>query len=610
MDRTIGLGEAIGQANTSNSSCTPHLEGSDMAITTTPETRTTTRSNLTVQRAPAIGYGGAVSGKMSSAVTVGTEVLAAGGNAIDAAVATAFAMGVVEPWMNGIGGGGFLVGWLAGERRSFAIEYPMLSPSGVTEDMYPLAGGTIDSGLFGWPSTVGNANVLGYRSIAIPGTVAGLAMALETYGTMSLAQVLEPAIALASEGIPVTWHTTLTIARDLVNLRAFPGTAAIYLDANHCPPTSTDQVKPVIIRNPDLAATLRAIADQGARAFYEGELARTIVDHLIENGTPVAHADFAAYRATEAATTAVDFCDHTVHTIGKGTGGTSLAEALGILELLDIRASGQNTSQTLHKMTHAFRQAFADRFTYLADPDFAGVPLDTLTSRDYLQTKADRFDPAQVAPTQPGSREELGVTHNLEGSVAEYMRDGSTTHLGVIDAAGNAVSLTQTLLSGWGSRVTVPGTGVLLNNGMMWFDPEPGRPNSVAPGKRPLTNMSPALLTREGRIRASIGSSGGRKIMNCNAQLIANVAAFNLPMGEALSAPRIDASTRTLKVSSRIEEAARNALADLGHPVQEIDETLLTSDFASPIAIAREEDGLLEAAADQWYFPATAKVLE
>jgi len=579
-----------------------------MATTVERSSIATSASALTLARSAATASGGAVAGKMRSAVEAGTGILAAGGNAIDAAVATAFAMGVVEPWMNGLGGGGFLVGWLAEEQRSFAVEYPMISPSGATPDMYPLAGGR-DAGLFGWPKTVGNANVLGYRSIAVPGTVAGLAEALDRFGTMPLARVLEPAIALAEQGLPVTWHTSLTITKDLVNLRAFPETARVYLDANGCPPVTLEGAAAPIIRNPNLAATLRRIADGGAREFYEGELARTIVEHLSEMGTPVTRDDFARYRAAVATTTDVSFCGHTVHTIGKGTGGTSLAESLGILERLDIRATGHNTPETLHKLTHAFRQAFADRFTYLADPDRAEVPLDALLGDAYLQSRANRFDQDRVANTAAGTREELGVSHSLEGSVAEYMRDGSTTHLGVIDRFGNGVSLTQTLLSGWGSRVTVPGTGVLMNNGMMWFDPEPGRPNSVGPGKRPLTNMAPALVTRDGRITASVGSSGGRKIINCNTQLIANIAAFGLPMGEALAAPRIDASQHPLSVSSRIDPATHDRLAHLGHPVQPIDETLLMSGFASPTGIARGEDGMLEAAADAWYYPATAIAL-
>ena len=565
-------------------------------------------TSLTITRESATGHGGAVAAKMRSAARAGIDILEAGGNAIDAAVATAFAIGVVEPWMNGLGGGGYLVAWLAREERAIAIEFPMVSPSGVTPDMFPLAGG-VDTGLFGWPRTVDSANVVGYRAIAVPGTVAGLAHAHGRYGSMRWEDVLAPSIALAEEGTRVTWHTTLTIAKDLTNLKRFPETARIYLDANGNPPVTIEQRNPAYLRNPDLAATLRSLATEGPRAIYEGDLARSIVSHLQANGTPVTADDFATYDATEVEATRAEVCGHTVHTIGKGTGGTSLTEAMGIYARLDPQADSQGSADALHKLAHAFRQAFADRFTWLADPSQVEVPIDALLDPGYLEAKAGRFDPDRVAPVVAGSRDELGVRHTLDGSVPEYMQDGSTTHLGAIDREGNAVSLTQTLLSGWGSRVTVPGTGILLNNGMMWFDPEPGRPNSIGPRKRPLSNMAPALLTRDGAIRASIGSSGGRKIMNCNAQLLANVAVWEMPMGEALAAPRIDGSLRPLVVSSRIDPAVREELARRGHPVEIADETLLTADFASPVAIGRAEDGELEAAADAWYYPATAMAL-
>jgi gamma-glutamyltranspeptidase/glutathione hydrolase len=565
-------------------------------------------STLYITRTSAFGAGGAVAGKTEPGVDAGIAILNAGGNAIDAAVATAFAMSVTEPSANGLGGGGFLVGWLASEQRAFTIEYPMISGSGATEDTFPLSTG-VDAGLFGWPSTVGNANVLGYRSIAVPGTVAGLALALERYGTMSLAQVLEHAISLAENGFPVNWHMTLSIAKDLANIRRFNATASLLLNASGNPPFAIEGAPPPLLRNPDLAATLRAIATDGPRAFYEGTVGQALADHLSTNGTPVTAEDFASYQATEADPVATSFAGHSVHTVGKGSGGTSLSQALRILEKLDIATNGHNTSATLHKYAHAFRQAFADRFTYLADPEQVEVPIDALISEEYIASRAARFDPASIASIQPGSRDVLGVRHNLSGSVPEYMKDGSTTHLSVIDAEGNAVAITQTLLSLWGSRVTVPGTGVLMNNGMMWFDPEPGRPNSVGPRKRPLSNMAPAIVTRDGKVRASIGSSGGRKIMNCNAQVIANLAAFGLSMGEALAAPRIDTSTRALNVSSRLGPSVQQELANLGHPVNAVNESLQTGGFASPTGVSRDQDGTLEAASDAWYFPATAKAL-
>jgi gamma-glutamyltranspeptidase / glutathione hydrolase len=570
-----------------------------------PETHA---SQLTITRSTAHGNGGAVAGKMRVAVQTGIDILAAGGNAFDSAVATAFAMGVAEPWMNGIGGGGFLVGWLASEQRAFTVEYPMISGSLAREDMYPLTGG-VDAGLFGWPKTQDSANVLGYGSIAVPGTVAGLALALERYGTMSLAQVLEPAIRLAEEGVPVTWHTTLTIARDLVNLRRFPATAATYLTRHESPPVTLETVNPAMIRNSELANTLRAIVDGGPRVMYEGEIGATIANHLAENGSPVTREDFAGYEARESAPLNRQFKGHAIHTMDGGSGGTSLAQALGIADRLGIDSGSHNSAEVLHKLAYSFRQAFADRFTYLADPESVDVPIDALLCDAYLDAAAGRFDASRATAPAPGSKTDLGVRHQLAGSVPEYMRDGSTTHLGVIDRAGNAVSLTQTLLSLWGSRVVVPGTGVLMNNGMMWFDPEPGRPNSVGPRKRPLANMAPALVIQDGRAVASIGSSGGRKIMNCNAQLITNMTAFGLPIDEALAAPRIDASNAYLMVSSRLDPAVPASLRELGYEVRVADETQLLGSFASPVAIGRTPDGTFEAAVDAWYFPATAMAL-
>lgn len=569
---------------------------------------TTAATSFSFVRTPASGKGGAVAGKMPAAVNAGIEILDAGGNAFDAAVATAFAMGVAEPWMNGIGGGGFLVGWLAREQRAFTIEYPMISPLGATEDMFPLADG-VDAALFGWPKTVNNANVLGFESVAVPGTVAGLCMALARYGSLPLATILAPAIRLAEEGVDVTWHTTLMMAKDQANLQRFSGTASIYLDALGNPPFDAEGIPTPKLRNPELAQTLRAIAEGGPAAFYEGELATTMADFLAQGGSRITSEDFAAYEAIEDPGLSIDIAGHTVHTVGKGSGGTSLVEALGILQHLDPGADGQNSPAALHKMIHAFRQAFADRFTYLADPDLVDVPLAALLDPAYHAERAARFSPHAIAAIEAGTKSRLGVGHDFAASVPEYMRDGSTTHLGVVDADGNAVSITQTLLSLWGSRVTVPGTGVLFNNGMMWFDPEPGRPNSVAGRKRPLSNMAPALLVRDGQIAASVGSSGGRKIMNCNAQLLLNLAVWGMEMGDALAAPRLDASTRALNVSSRMPAATVEGLRALGHPVTLIDESLLAGGFASPVAIARQPDGTLEAAADAWYFPATANVL-
>ena len=241
--------------------------------------------------------GGMVAAKTEAAAEAGATILRAGGNAVDAAVATAFAAGVAEPWMNGIGGGGYLVGSLPGA-DPFVVEYPMIAPRGATPGMFPLSGAPADLSLFGWPGVVAGANIVGHRAVGVPGTVAGLALAAERFGTMSLAALMAPAIGLAEEGVPVTWHTTLAVARDLGTLQRYPATAAVFLDGAGNPPVTVDQARPTILRQPDLARTLSLIAGQGPRAFYEGEIAEAIAAHLTGEGAPFAVADLHDYQAS------------------------------------------------------------------------------------------------------------------------------------------------------------------------------------------------------------------------------------------------------------------------------------------------------------------------
>ena len=542
---------------------------------------------------------GMVAAKTTAAAEVGAAVLRDGGNAVDAAVATAFAAGVAEPWMNGIGGGGFMVIQLP-DQDPAVVEYPMVAPAAATEAMFPLSQAPADSALFGWPSVVDAANIHGYRSVAVPGTVAGLALALERFGTKPLAEMIAPAILLAEDGVPVTWHTTLTIGRDLGTLRRYPATADVFLDGAGNPPVTVDQAAPTLLRQSDLARTLRAIADGGPAAFYQGDIASMIAGHFAEHDAPLAQSDLAGYEATVSAPAISRYRGHHVLTVGGGSGGTSLTQAMGMLDELNIAELGHNTPEALHTLAQVFRMVFADRFAYLADPLMIDVPIEAMLSREYARERLASVSAARVGPLSAGNRERLGVSHDLASSVPEYA-NGSTTHLSVIDGDGGAVSITQTLLALWGSRVVVPGTGILLNNGMMWFDPEPGRPNSVAGGKRPLNNMAPVVVTRNGQVVASLGSSGGRKIMNCNAQIVMNLLDHGLSMQPAISAPRIDTSTQHVQLSSRLPEATGDALAALGHRVQWRVEGPGGAEFASPVGILRLPEGELRGGADLFY---------
>ncbi len=578
---------------------------SEYSVRRVRDTSVATHSEWIVERTEACAAGGMVAAKTPEAAAEGARVLQRGGNAVDAAVTAAFVAGVAEPWMSGIGGGGYLVRYDPRTGEANVVAYPMISPLGATPDMFPLAGTGTDAALFGWPSVVDNANIVGHRAVAVPGTVDGLALALQRYGTISFAEALSPAITLAQEGVPVTWHTTLEIARDLPALTRFPATKAIFCDPSGFAPFSVDGSAPVYLRQTDLARTLERLAAEGPRWFYEGEFAERAVTHLRQGGAPFSAQDFLRYRATVEPALRIHYHDWLVATVGGGTGGTTLAMSLRLLDGFDLAALGHNSPDALHIMAQAFRLAFADRYAYLADPEAVEVPLDTLLSDAYLEERRALISHTTLPRISMGAPERLGVHHGLAPSVPDYARGGSTTHISVIDRDGVVVSLTQTLLSVWGSRVVVPGTGVLLNNGMMWFDPEPGRPNSVGGGKRPLSNMAPAILAGPNHTVAAIGASGGRRIMNCNAQIASNLIDHHLGMQAAVSAPRIDASTLDLFVDCRLPEATQDALRQRGHRVVVKDERLFRGEFASPACVLRAE-GVFTGGVDPFYYPATA----
>jgi gamma-glutamyltranspeptidase / glutathione hydrolase len=563
------------------------------------------RSEWILDRTEATSRNGMVAAKTGLAADVGAEALKRGGNAIDAAVTAGLTAWVVEPWMNGIGGGGFVVAHFPERNESVVVEFPMVSAAGASPEMFQLIGEGTDTALFGWPTVAGNANIVGHKSAAVPGAVAGLALALEKFGTISFAQALEPAIQYAEEGFPLDWNASHYIARDFANLRRFPATAKVFLDSAGNPPFSLEG-SPILLRQSDLAKTLRTLAREGPRSFYEGEIAQKITSHLADNGAPFTTDDFAAYQALISKPISVGYKGHEVLTIGAGTGGTTLAQSIALLSGIPLADLGHNTPEALHLMAQAFQLAFADRFTYLADPEKVEVPIEAMLSPDYLAERADLIQSGELGCLAAGSREQLGVQHTMPGSLPEYTSRGCTTHLGAIDSSGNAVSLTQTLLSGWGSRVVVPETGVLLNNGMMWFDPVPGRPNSVGGRQRPLSNMSPALVLRNGRALATLGASGGRRILNCVAQMMFNLIDYGMTMQPAVSSPRIDSSTPELLVNIRIPTPTHEALRQLGHTVVPRDEQDFHGDFASPACVQLHSDGTLRGGIDPYYRPATA----
>lgn len=465
--------------------------------------------NWIVRKSAVRSAGGLVAAQNSRAAAVGADILRAGGNAVDAAVATSFALAATEPWMSGLGGGGYMLIWLAAEKKFHAIEFGMIAPSALDPADYPL-GGTpqIDIG-FGWPGVVEDRNLLGPLSIAVPGQVDGVGLALETFGTRRLPEVLAGAIELADEGLSIDWYTTLLIALGAGGLARFPSSKAVWLP-NGLPPGPNWEGPIKRLPLGRLAETLRAIAADGRRTFYDGPVADLIVADMQALGAKFTRDDLAQYRARPITPVTTAHGGSTIATVSGLTAGPSLIRCLE--ELGSLRLSSAPDAATYLAYTDILQRVYRDR-------------LDTMGH-------------------------------------GEKTSPSCTTHLSVIDRAGNMVSLTQTLVSLFGSKVVLPRTGILMNNSIMTFDPRPGRSNSIVPGRRPLANMCPLIALRDGRPHFSLGAAGGRRILPALFQITDFLARLDMPLDTALEQPRIDSSgTDLVNVDPRLPEPIRAALA-------------------------------------------------
>jgi gamma-glutamyltranspeptidase / glutathione hydrolase len=490
-----------------------------------------------VSKAAVRGRDGLVAAQHVGAARVGAQVLRDGGNAVDAAIATSFAMGVLEPWMSGLGGGGFMVVAPGDGALPSVIDFGMVAPAGLDPDAYPLAEGR-DADLFGWPSVAGERNVHGALAIATPTYIAGIDLAWRTFASRPWADLLAPAIALAEAGLPVNWHVMLRIASQARDLARYEAAREVFLPRGH-PALPEGGPRPL----GRLGGTLRRLAEAGARDLIEGELARALVEDVRGAGGVLSLDDLAGYQARRVEPLEVGHGDAVVHAPPGLSAGPTLAHAF---ELIAGRvAKGPPGPEAYLAWADALLAAYQGRLATLGDVD-------------------DRRDPA------------------------------STTHLVAVDRDGTTVSLTQTLLSLFGSKILSPSTGILLNNGIMWFDPRPGRPNSIAPGKRPLSNMCPLLATRGGRPWLAIGGSGGRKILPAVLQITSMLIDGGLDLESAFHTPRIDVSGEPLVTADRrLAPAILEALA-ARHTLVLAEPTPHPNHFACPTAVLRE------AAAIRW----------
>lgn len=492
-----------------------------------------------VRKHVAATAGGVVASQHRTAAEVGAAVLAGGGDAVDAAVATSFALGAVEPWMSGAAGGGAMTIWREDERRAYTVHFGMRSPAALDPDNYPLAGNGKSSDLFPWPAVKDDRNVRGGTAVAVPGVVAGMALAHRHYGRLGWRELLTPAVDLARRGLLVDWYASLLIASTARELAKDADAAAIFLEDGQWPVIAGwTALSSKRLDQSSLAATLAHLAEAGPRDFYEGDIAASLVADIGAKGGCLSRSDLAVYRATLTPTIDVPYRGGTVRAASGLTAGVNLAECLAMME---------------------------DAFTPDRAPD--GVSF-AETARVLGKSYARRL--AEMGDGEP------------------HHAPSCTSHFSVVDRHGNMCAVTQTLLSIFGSRIVSPSTGLLLNNGIMWFDPEPGKPNSLAPGKACLMNVCPAIGEKDGR-RFAIGASGGRKILSAVLNLVSFMMDFGMSLEEAFHHPRIDHSGGgTIIADEELKPDVRRALEEIG-PTLTTRRTVFPYAFACPAGVMRAD---------------------
>jgi gamma-glutamyltranspeptidase/glutathione hydrolase len=498
---------------------------------------------LQAQRAAVEARHGMVVSAHALASDAGLEMLRRGGNAVDAAVATGLALAVVYPTAGNLGGGGFIVARVA--NRELVIDFRETAPAAASRDMYLGPEGKVLEGP--------GSSTVGWRASGVPGTVAGLALALNQHGSgkITWAEACEPARRLAADGHVLTPAAAADLREHAPHLGQFAESKRIYLKGGALWQAGERW------RQPDLAATLARLQQQGPGDFYTGETARRIAAAMEAHGGTLTVADLAAYRPVEREPLRGTYRGHVVVTMPPpSSGGIALLQMLAMLEPHPLASLDPHSATKYHLMVEVMRRAFRDRAEYLGDPGFVPVPVDRLLDPSYLRRRLEDFDPDRATSSdrvQPGLGPlKLAGATSPAGSrpSASFAAESTeTTHFSVVDAAGNAVACTYTLNGGYGSGVTIPGTGILMNNEMDDFTAKVGEKNlygllqgpanAIAPGKRPLSSMTPTLVFRDGRLVLITGSPGGPTIINTVLQVLINVIDHRMPVAAAVAAPRL-----------------------------------------------------------------------
>jgi gamma-glutamyltranspeptidase/glutathione hydrolase len=504
---------------------------------------------------PVVGRSGMVATQNADATRVGVEILEQGGNAVDAAVAVGLALAVTLPRAGNLGGGGFMLVHLAEEDRTVAIDFRETAPALAHRDMYFGADGEVDEGEYRFS----------HRSSGVPGTVAGLDHILTRYGTMSWAEVVEPALRLARDGITVTDDLAANLRASKERLTRNPASAAAFYR-----PDGSDYQVGEVLRQPDLAWTLEQLRDGGADAFYRGAVADRIVADMEAHHGTITREDLAGYRVVEREPVAGTYNGFDVRAMSApSSGGMHIVQMLNILERFPLAEMGHGSADAMHVMAEAMKLAYADRSKYLGDPDFVELPVEQLTSKAYAESLAQGIDLTRARPS----------SEIAPGDLTPY-ESPETTHYSVMDAQGNAVANTTTLMFSYGSGVVIEGAGFLMNNNMGNFTLRPDIPdafglmgsadNQIAAGRRPVSSMTPVIVLRDGAPYLLTGSPGGGRIITTNLQLLVNVLGHGMNIADATARPRLHHQWQPdrLEAEPGFSPDALRILMERGHDVQ------------------------------------------
>lgn len=472
---------------------------------------------------PLVAQNGMVASQHALASEAGLEILKKGGNAVDAGVAVGFSLAVVLPRAGNLGGGGFMLVYDADQDTTVAINYREMAPLSTHRDVYLDDEGNVDR----------KKLVASYQAAGVPGSVAGLALALDKYGTMSLAEVMAPAIKLAEEGFPITYDLSELLKKYQSRLKIWPETAKIFYKGD-------DFYQPgEILKQKDLAWSLKQISKNGIKAFYDGPVGDKIVKDMTKNDGFITKEDLKGYEVEVMAPVWGSYRGYEVASMPPpSSGGIHVIQMLNMLQHFPLNYLGHNSAETVHIMTEVMRRAYADRSEHLGDPNFWDVPIEGLSDQDYAASLIKDIQRLKATPSE-----------DIKPGKPQDFESKQTTHFSVVDKHGNVVSNTYTLNFSFGSGIVAKGTGIILNNEMDDFSAKPGTPNafgllggeanSVQPRKRPLSSMTPTIVYKDGRPYFVTGSPGGSRIITTVLQIILNVIDHDMNVAEATHAPRM-----------------------------------------------------------------------